>query len=64
METQIEKAIFDATEAYGQPPEVATKIVAWLRALKEGSENIDESSSAMQRAGILYEAAQVTNEEE
>lgn len=61
MEEQIDMAIRKVVAKRGQPPELASKIIAWMKALTSGSEQIDDAQSAQQRVGVLYDAV-VVNE--
>ena len=56
MQKQIEKAINEAVRQQGQNDDVAKKIIAWLKELSLGNEMVDDTHSAIQRVGVLYEA--------
>lgn len=64
MEEQIDTAIRRAVSKYRQPAELENKIIAWMKALTSGNEQIDDAQSAQQRVGVLYDAVVVSEIED
>lgn len=61
MQRQIEDAIKCSVKRHGQAPELANKIIAWMKALASGNEQIDDGQRALQRVGVLYDATVVSD---
>ncbi|WP_139559689.1 CxC ATPase DNA modification system associated small protein [Methylotetracoccus oryzae] len=56
MESEIELAIRQAVLKHGQSADLANKLVAWMKALKSGNDQIEDRQSYAQRTNVLYES--------
>lgn len=59
LDIKLTDAIETAVEENGQPTAVGTKLIAWLRAINSGNENIGDTAQTKQRLIDLYGSAVV-----
>ena len=59
LDIKLTDAVKAAVTEVGQPPAVARQLIAWLRAINAGNENISDSAQTKQRLKALYDSAVV-----
>lgn len=64
MESEIESAIHEAVQKHGQSADLANKLIAWMKALKSGNEQIEDRQSYALRTNVLYESVIVVESDE
>lgn len=56
LDHKIREAVEAATAEAGQPPALARRLVAWLEAVGDESEDINDIAATDRRLEIIYEA--------
>lgn len=56
LDPKIVEAVKTASAAAGQPPALARRIVAWLQAVADESEDINDIAATDRRLELIYEA--------
>jgi hypothetical protein len=56
LDPKIVEALRTATSEAGQPPALARRLVAWLEAVADGNEDINDIAATDRRLEIAYEA--------
>lgn len=59
LDTRIREAIVKTVRDYGQDASLSNKIVAWMEALSEHNETLEDNGSKWTRVELLYEATAV-----
>lgn len=57
LDIKLKEAVEVAVEEIGQPPAVARKVIAWLRAISSGNEDISDSAQTKRRLELIYNSA-------
>ena len=55
LDIKLTEAIKAAVEEAGQQPAVARQLIAWLRAINSGNEDISDSAQTKRRLEVLYD---------
>lgn len=61
LDKSISKSVIETVEDFGQPADLATKILSWLDAIHSGQETLDDRNSYLNRIEVLLEATKDTN---
>lgn len=56
LDPKILEAVKSAAEEAGQPPALARRLVAWLEAVADESEDINDVAATDRRLEIIYDA--------
>jgi hypothetical protein len=56
LDPKIVEAVKTASTEAGQPPALARRIIAWLQAVADESEDINDIAAADRRLELIYEA--------
>ena len=64
LDPRVEEAVREAVAECNQPTGLAGKIMAWLEALAEGNEDFEDRDRVARYLEVLYEATEVTLDEE
>lgn len=56
LDPKIVDAVKAAAEECGQPPALARRLVAWLEAVADESEDINDLATTDRRLEVIYEA--------
>lgn len=59
IDPRIQEAIRDSVRAHNQPENLTTKIIAWLNALVDGNENLEQKEKVAQHVDLIYEETKV-----
>lgn len=62
LDTKIIEAIETATDEHGQPPALARRLIAWLEAVADESEDINDTAVTDRRLEIVYEAVSLSSD--
>ncbi len=59
LDPKIEEAIQAAVKQEGQSEVLARRLVAWMKAIVSGNENVNSEQSANRHLELLYDATKV-----
>ena len=59
LDPKVIEAIEGAVEAAGQPATVSKYLLAWLRSVVNGNEDVYDNQSAFRHLELIYDATQV-----
>jgi hypothetical protein len=60
LDPRIRVAIREAVSDAGQPPELATKLSAWLESLASGNTSLEDRDDTARHLELLYEVTLAT----
>jgi len=55
----LEEALKNAVKDSGQPPALASRILAWMDELSSGGSDIDDKSEASQRLKLILDSVEI-----
>lgn len=61
LDDRVLDAICEATREQSQPSALADKVAAWLEALAEGNETLEDRAKVATHLELLFETTTVTN---
>jgi hypothetical protein len=64
LDPRIEEAIKESVKNHNQSENLAQKIIAWLEALVEGNESLEDKDSIARHVNLIYDNTEVSIDSE